>query len=48
LVARIWGGLTFDEIGTLCAISAATACRRYHAALAAVKTRLDTPCQNHL
>src|SRR5205823_2242438 len=33
LVARIWGALSLEEVGRLCGISTATACRRYHAAL---------------
>lgn len=45
LISRIWGELSFEEVGALCGISAATACRRYHAALVALKIRLETPCK---
>ncbi len=44
VVARIWGGLTFDEIARLQACSLATAHRRYHAGLARLQERLDGPC----
>jgi RNA polymerase sigma-70 factor (ECF subfamily) len=33
VTARIWGQLTFEEIGSLCRISTATASRRYRDAL---------------
>lgn len=33
VTARIWGQLNFEEIGTLCGISTATASRRYRDAL---------------
>ena len=46
LVAKIWGELSLDEIGQLCGISAATASRRYHAALEELRKRLDEPCMN--
>jgi RNA polymerase sigma factor (sigma-70 family) len=46
LVARIWGGLSFDEIARMCGISIATACRRYQAALAALRNKLESPCEN--
>ena len=41
LVARIWGRLSFEETGELCDISAATAFRRYEAALKAIRAKLD-------
>jgi len=47
LVARIWGQLSLEEIGRLCGISTATAHRRYQAALKALKSKLDSPCENH-
>lgn len=40
LVARIWGRLSFDEIGQLCGVSAATAFRRYQQALEALRQKL--------
>jgi RNA polymerase sigma-70 factor (ECF subfamily) len=41
IVARIWGGLTFDEVATLAGCSLPTAHRRYLAGLAALKERLE-------
>lgn len=41
LVPRIWGGLSLDEIARLCGISAATAWRRYQAALTTLRMKLD-------
>ncbi len=46
IVAHLWGGLTFDQIGELCGVSASTAHRRYLAALAALRERLGVPCPN--
>ncbi len=37
VIARIWGGLTFEEIGEFAAISASEAHRRYEAGLACLK-----------
>ena len=45
LVARIWGQLSFEEIAGLCHISAATAWRRYQAALDALRSRLEVGCE---
>jgi RNA polymerase sigma-70 factor (ECF subfamily) len=47
LVARIWGQLSLEEIGRLCGISAATAHRRYEAALKKLKSQLKSPCENN-
>jgi len=44
LVARIWGGLSLEEVARLCGISAATAWRRYQAALTTMREKLD-PCE---
>jgi len=41
VVARIWGGLSFEEIGRLTGLSAATAWRRHEEALAQLKNRLE-------
>jgi RNA polymerase sigma factor (sigma-70 family) len=41
LVARIWGGLTFEEVARLSGCSLPTAHRRYQAGLAALRERLD-------
>ncbi len=40
IVARLWGGLTFEEIAPLAGCSVATAHRRYQAGLAALHQRL--------
>lgn len=40
VVARIWGGLNFDEIATLQGCSLATAHRRYHAGLARLREQM--------
>jgi RNA polymerase sigma-70 factor (ECF subfamily) len=44
VTARIWGQLTFEEIGTLCGISTATASRRYRDALEQLHKLLSVPC----
>lgn len=44
VVTRVWGGLTFQQIATLLGVSDSTAQRRYAAALAALRERLNTPC----
>jgi RNA polymerase sigma-70 factor (ECF subfamily) len=44
VVAHVWGGLTFQEIGDLAGTSDSTAHRRYQAALAAIRKRLRVPC----
>jgi DNA-directed RNA polymerase specialized sigma24 family protein len=41
IVARIWGGLTFDEIAQLVGCSLPTAHRRYQTGLTELRTRLD-------
>lgn len=45
VVARLWGGLTFDEISGVVGCSVPTAHRRYHAALTALRERLERPCK---
>ncbi len=40
VIARIWGGLTFEEIGEFAAISSSEAHRRYEAGLACLRKRL--------
>jgi RNA polymerase sigma-70 factor (ECF subfamily) len=40
IVARIWGGLTFEELARLAGCSLATAHRRYQDGLAALRERL--------
>lgn len=46
IVARIWGGLTFDEIAALTGSSTATSYRRFQSGLDALRTRL-TPWTTH-
>src|SRR4051812_5811278 len=41
IVARVWGGLTFEEIAQLVGCSLPTAHRRYQAGLAQLKERLE-------
>jgi RNA polymerase sigma factor (sigma-70 family) len=43
VVARIWGGLTFEEVARLAGCSLPTAHRRYQAGLAALRERLTGP-----
>ncbi len=44
LVARLWGGLSFSEIGELVGCSSSAAHRRYAAGLAALRERLGVAC----
>jgi RNA polymerase sigma factor (sigma-70 family) len=44
IVAHLWGGLTFEQIGEWSGSSAATAHRRYVAGLMDLRTRLKVPC----
>jgi RNA polymerase sigma-70 factor (ECF subfamily) len=44
VVARIWGGLTFAEIGQLVGVSDSAVHRRYEAALLALRQKLRVPC----
>lgn len=44
VVAHLWGGLTFAEIGKLLGISPSTAHRRYLEGLNALRERLHVPC----
>ena len=44
VTARIWGQLTFEEIGVLCNISTATASRRYRNALEQLRKLMSVPC----
>jgi RNA polymerase sigma factor (sigma-70 family) len=46
LVARIWGGLTFEQIGETVGCSAATAYRTYVAGLSALREKMGVPCPN--
>jgi RNA polymerase sigma-70 factor (ECF subfamily) len=44
IVARLWGGLTFDEVARMVGCSLPTAHRRYHAGLEELRMRLNAPC----
>ncbi|MFC1596605.1 RNA polymerase sigma factor [Planctomycetota bacterium] len=44
VVAHLWGGLTFQQIGELTGTSGSTAHRRYLSALAALRQKLGMPC----
>lgn len=44
IVARLWGGLTLEEVAQLTGTSAATALRRYRAGLEALRERLGAAC----
>lgn len=44
VVAHVWGGLSFGEIGELMNSSAATAHRRYIAGLNNLRSRLESTC----
>lgn len=46
IVARIWGGLSFEAIGELAGVSASTAFRRYESGLQTLRASLETPCPN--
>lgn len=47
IVARIWGGLTFEEIARLAGCSLPTAHRRYQAGLADLQERLEGRCMSN-
>jgi RNA polymerase sigma-70 factor (ECF subfamily) len=44
IVARLWGGLTFDQIARLQGCSLTTAHRRYQDGLVRLHQRLERPC----
>jgi RNA polymerase sigma-70 factor (ECF subfamily) len=44
IVARLWGGLPFEQIAELTGTSTSTAHRRYAAGLEALRERLGVPC----
>ena len=44
IVARLWGGLTFDQIAAVAGCSASSAFRRYEAGIAALRETLGVPC----
>lgn len=46
IVAHLWGGLTFDQIGELTGTSSSTAHRWYLAGLSTLRARFHEPCPN--
>jgi len=44
VVAHVWGGLTFQEIGRVTATSESTAHRRFTAALSAIRRKMGESC----
>jgi RNA polymerase sigma factor (sigma-70 family) len=46
VVAHLWGGLTFEQIGRMAGVSSSTAHRRYLKALSTLRERLRVPCPN--
>ena len=46
VVAHLWGGLSFGQIGRMAGVSTSTAHRRYLKALSALRERLHVPCPN--
>ncbi len=46
IVARLWGGLSFEQIAELLNTSASSAHRWYQAGLAALRERLEDRCPN--
>jgi RNA polymerase sigma factor (sigma-70 family) len=46
IVARLWGGLSFEDIAEAAGCSASTAFRRYSAGLDALRKELGVPCPN--
>ena len=47
IVARLWGGLTFEQIAGLVGTSASSAHRQYHEGLTALRGRLGVPCRSN-
>ena len=45
IVARLWGGLTFEQVGELSGCSASTAHRQYVAGLTMIRERLGVTCR---
>jgi len=46
IIARLWGGLSFEEIAEVAGCSASTAFRRYSAGLEALRKELGVSCPN--
>lgn len=45
VVARVWGGLTFEQTAALLGVSSSQAHRLYQAGLETLRTRLGVPCR---
>jgi RNA polymerase sigma-70 factor (ECF subfamily) len=46
ILARLWGGLTLEQIAHAMGTSTSSVHRCYHAALKIMRTRLESPCAN--
>jgi RNA polymerase sigma factor (sigma-70 family) len=46
IVARLWGGLSFEQIAELSGCSASTAFRRFNAGIDSLRQRLGASCPN--
>jgi Sigma-70, region 4 len=46
IVARIWGGLSFEQIATVAGCSASTAYRRFESGIVTLREILGVPCPN--
>jgi RNA polymerase sigma-70 factor (ECF subfamily) len=46
IVAHLWGGLSFEQIGAVAGCSASTAFRRYTAGIDALREQMRVPCPN--
>jgi RNA polymerase sigma-70 factor (ECF subfamily) len=46
IVARLWGGLSFEQIAELAGCSASTAFRRFGAGITTLRRELGVPCPN--
>jgi RNA polymerase sigma-70 factor (ECF subfamily) len=48
IVARLWGGLSFEEIAVVADCSTSTAFRRFNAGIDALRETLGAVCTNRL
>jgi RNA polymerase sigma-70 factor (ECF subfamily) len=46
IVARLWGGLSFEEIAQIAGCSGSTAFRRFEAGIAELRRAMGVPCPN--
>ncbi len=44
IVARLWGGVTFEQFGQIAGCSASTAHRRFEAGIEQLRKKLGAPC----